>query len=128
VRFNSFAPGATIDVPGLSPEEAGCSVDGFEVYGNVLAAPAGCGVEGVTWHHNVYLDAPGTSCGPGDVGGPVAYREPTPRPLAGAFELAGPRGAADDVVPTSSGCPATDARGRPRGDDGRCDAGAFERP
>ena len=128
VRFNSFAPGATIDVPGLSPEEAGCSVKGFEVYGNVLAAPSECGVDGITWHHNVYLDAPGASCGEGDLGGPVQYRDPTPSPRPGAYELAGPHGTADDAVPADGGCPETDARGRRRGHDGRCDAGAFERP
>lgn len=130
VRFNSFAAGATVDVPGLAPEEHGCSVEGFEVYGNVLGAAPACGLEGVSWHHNVTLGAAPGGCGPGDAGTASAgfYRRDTPAPRPGDYALGGPAAAPDDLVPSSAGCPATDAAGRRRGSGGRCDAGAFERP
>jgi len=132
VRFNSFAAGATVDVPGLTPEEAACAVEDFEVYGNVFGAPPACGIDGVSWHHNVVLgDAP-HPCGDGDVAAGVPseafYRTETRAPHPGDFALAGPPGAADDLVPVAAKCPAVDAEERTRGQGGSCDAGAFERP
>jgi hypothetical protein len=130
VRFNSFARGATIDVPGAIPEESACQVQDFEVYGNIIGWRPDCG-QGVSWRYNLYVGGPRGVCGPGDVrarGNAMAfYKRDTPAPLPGDFRLRGKPGRPDNLVPAAAGCPKRDAAGARRGRSGRCDAGAFER-
>jgi hypothetical protein len=55
------------------------------------------------------------------------YADDDQGPEPGDYTLTGPSFAGDNLVPTSAGCPSTDAAGRPRGQNGFCDAGASER-
>jgi hypothetical protein len=131
IRFNSFARATGINLPGWYDGESGCRVQNFQVYGNVFGSKPSCTTSGVQWHHNVYAGRYSGTCGSGDVniGGTSMpfYADDDQGPEPGDYALAGPSFAGDNLVPTSAGCPATDEAGRPRGQNGFCDAGASER-
>jgi hypothetical protein len=131
VRFNSFARGAGINLPGWYEAESSCRVTDFDVYGNIFGVRPSCTTSGVRWHHNVYVDHSARVCGYGDVvvrsRSMPFYAQDTPAPKPGSFALAGRHAAPDNRVPLAAGCPRRDAEGRTRGQGGFCDAGAFER-
>ena len=135
IRFNSFARGSEADFPGWYNAEFGCRVQNYRVYGNVFGGRPVCPSEqtqivGVSYQYNVYAGSKSGTCGPGDVniGGTTMpfyatdTTAPQPRDYQVVLGFAG-----DSLVPLSAGCPATDAAGRPRGINGFCTAGAFER-
>jgi hypothetical protein len=127
IRFNSVSRGATIDTSTMA--DSNCRFENVQVYGNVAGVRSGSCVAGISYRHNVYRI--GGTCHPsehslGGAGVPFYARDvhaPGPRD----YRLAGPRSRADDVVPAAAGCPVRDKLGSPRGGNGRCDAGAYER-
>jgi hypothetical protein len=136
IRFNSLARGVSIAVPASnSPEESSCRIGSFSVYGNLQGARhPGCkNHPAVQYSYNVYAGSTSGTCGPGDVniGGTTMpfYANDTATPsVDGDYALTGGLMAADNLVPATLGCPATDRQGVARPQDaGFCDAGAHER-
>jgi hypothetical protein len=109
---------------------AGCGSDkirNVQVIGNI-GLRNGC-TAGVTYRYNVYSNT-GT-CDPteryiGAGGGIPFYASDTHVPEAESYKLSG-ASSADNLVPASVGCPATDRFGAARGTAGFCDTGAHER-
>jgi chitodextrinase len=140
IRFNSYAAGSFSGAPDTVNAGGTCRVENFRAYGNLMGRapgqfcqPQGPGTEigTVAWAHDVFTGTVAGTCSTTDVniGGTSHpfYANDTGAPQPGDYQLAGPQMAADNRVPVSMGCPATDAAGRTRGLDGFCDAGAFER-
>jgi hypothetical protein len=140
IRFNSFSRNTGLAIPGSGHAgELGCRVRNVRIYGNIIGQkPAGwdgenpCGVSDTVWSYNVFVNSANRGvCGVGDVSvvSPIIpfYKNDNPNPILGDYELAGPPGAADDLVPVWMGCPATDRLWTARPQSGFCDAGAHER-
>jgi hypothetical protein len=133
LRFNSFARGINVAVPGSNNSaERTCRVESFRVYGNILGHRHACGHGAISWSYNVFTGSRSGTCGPGDVNIGRSthpfYRNDTRQPTRrDDWRLVGGAMAADNRVPVSAGCPATDRLGVRRGAGGFCDAGAHER-
>ena len=125
-RFNSASRGVGVFV---LFNESGCQgkVRNVKVYGNV-GLRNGCDPL-VVYRYNVYSNS-GT-CHSTDralgTGTLPFYANDTHSPGANDYMLSGALAAPDNLVPTSEGCPSTDRNGNPRGQNGYCDAGAYER-
>jgi hypothetical protein len=111
-------------------DQAGCAgrVRNVRAYGNI-GYRNGCDSL-VEYAYNVYsnsgtCDATDRSAGAG--GALPLYASDTHSPGPLDYRLSGAGTPADNLVPASAGCPATDRLGNPRGRDGYCDAGAYER-
>jgi hypothetical protein len=110
--------------------ESGCQskVRNIKVYGNE-GYRNGCDAL-ISYAYNVYANSgtcAGTDRNANAGGGLPFYTLDTHSPGPLDYALSGAASPADNLVPASMGCPATDARGNPRGQNGFCDAGAYER-
>ena len=124
VRFNSFARNTQLQI---DPNPS-CVFNNVRVVGNISMWD-GCQPRWA-WRYNVWSTSWRTgSCDATDKihGDQLPYVDGSNLPSMN-YHLARAKSTADNLVPVSAGCPATDIDGQRRGANGFCDAGSDERP